>query len=158
MSSNDSNGAGPKKPAPMIHTQKLFGGVKTAEEIYAEIAVNRPCYVCSLPGITRLATLVSYRDMLKKRPWVIATIMAVREPGAEPPIIRTKHGAMICVAEVAACKACTPQAEREASAGERKLSGIGIMTHVEIRRGPGIDKPVFQVPNTPTPVTPPADN
>lgn len=139
-----------KKAQPIIHSTKLFGGRKTAEEIYQEIAVNRKCFGCSSPGLTKLATLVSYNDLVKRAPGVIRAIMSGREPGSAPPVIKTVYGAMICVAELVACKSCTPEAERAASRGEREWSRKGITVHVEIRRGPGVDIPVFQVPAGPT--------
>lgn len=138
-----------KKRAPMIHTEKLFGGDKTAEEIYQEIAVGKKCFACQTPGITKLATLVSYKDLVEKRPFVIRAIMAGKAPGTQPPIIKTKYGPMICVSEVVACKGCTPEAERAAAQGERELERAGLTCTVEIRRGPGVDKIVKVNPGIP---------
>ena len=137
------------KKAKMLHTTKLFGGTKTAEEIYQEIAVNKPCGRCGAPGLTQFATLVMLKDMIVKLPYIYAAIMSRREPGSAPPAVKTIYGPMICVGEMVACKACTPAAEKAASAGERQLSKKGITVHVEIRRGPGIDIPIFQVPEGP---------
>ncbi len=137
-----------KKKAPLIHKTKLFGGTKTAEEVYQEIAVNRPCLACGRPGITKLATLVMLKDLQAKTPWVLRAIMAGREPGAEPPVIKTIYGPMVCLAEVVACKSCTPAAEREAHKVEKEVSAKGMTCTTEIRYGPGTDIPIFQVPGS----------
>ena len=133
-----------------VNRTKLFGGDKTAEEIYQEIAVNRPCLGCGAPGLTKLATLVMLKDLREKAPGVLAAIMSAREPGAEPPVVKTIYGPMVCVGEVVACRSCTPAAEKAASAGERAWSKKGITVQVEIRRGPGKDIPIFQVPGAPS--------
>jgi hypothetical protein len=88
---SESNEKKKRKPQ-QIHTQKLFGGRKTAEEIYAELAVNRPCGGCGAPGITKLGTLVALKDLQTRAPRVLAAIMATRDPGAAPPIIKTVYG------------------------------------------------------------------
>jgi len=134
-----------KPKAKILHRTKLFGGTKTAEEIYQEIAVNRPCGGCGAPGLTKFATLVMLKDLREKAPAVLAAIMSRMEPGAAAPVTKTVYGPMVCVGQMVACKACTPTAERAASKGEREWSKKGITVHIEINRGPGVDIPIFQV-------------
>jgi len=124
---------------------KLFGGKQTAEEVYAQ-AINKPCNGCGGVGITQIATLLSVKDLYLKRPDIIGAMMAASDSGQSLPIIKTIYGPMVCVGEVTACKRCTPEAERAASAGERKWSAQGYTVQVEIRRGPPPDRPIFQVP------------
>ena len=102
---------------PSIHREKLFGGLKTAEEVHGEMAFPKgaKCQTCSRRPLVRAITLAPVQDAIKHWPEIeklqpnqlLKRVVAIREtPDA-------KNGAPYVRIGVAyACKSCAPLMEK----------------------------------------------
>lgn len=123
-----------KKPKN-IHRRKLFDGQKTAEEVHWEAWPGIKC-PCGLPPAVRCVSFASVGDLLEKDP-IRARAMAQANGGALP-MVQLTYGVFTKIGEMFACSICKPALEKVAA----KLPSWVL---VEWDRGPGPDRPVFQV-------------
>ena len=77
-------------------------------------------------------------DEMRKRDPLFDEVMAVDPAKFMALLIQTKHGPYVRVSTTFACKQCTPALERVVA----KQPSWAI---VDINKGPGPDKPIFQV-------------
>ena len=124
---------------PVIHRSKLFGGVKTAQEIHAKIAWKR----CSISGcnhlpVVQIRCLMLLDEFVKQSPQFASALAASNPDGPFIPTIPTTFGPMVKFSTVHACRDHQQDAEKAAAKAPSWVL-------IEIDRGPGADKPVVQV-------------
>lgn len=129
---------------------KLFGGVKTADEVWREMhALSREkCRICKSEKIAiRIRVFVEHDEVVKRAPSLAGRIMAANPDGPYIPTTPMRWGSdgkvyrMVRVSDSAFCDHCRKTAELEAAKGPS-------WALVEIDRGPGQDKIISQVPRT----------
>lgn len=120
----------------IIHSEKLFQGRKTAEQIHRELAwgKNVKCEACGAPPAARIQTFVLLTDMS------LHTQMAILFEVSQKRLHLVKFvaGQGVRTGVVHPCSSCLPSAERAAARGPSYAI-------VDIDRGPGPDAPIVQV-------------
>lgn len=129
-----------KTKGEKIHRTKLFGGVKTAEEVYSEQGFRQPCAIkgCSNRPVIQIRCFMSLHDFVNKAPDMAAAIAATNPDGPFVPTVPMTFGPMVKFSTVTSCRVHQSDAEKTAA---RAPSWVLI----EIDRGPGADKPLVQV-------------
>jgi hypothetical protein len=122
----------------VIHRTKLFGGVKTAHEVNAQLGWRQRCAKCQGPPVIKVRMFMLYDEFVKRSPQMAMAIAATNPDGPFIPTMPTTFGPMVKYASVCACSA--HQKELEVMAAKAPSYVL-----VEIDRGPGADKPVVQV-------------
>lgn len=125
----------------VIHRKKLFRGVKTAEQVYRELAfANRKCAECGGPPAIRVKVFYPLTEIHETL--LDAVKLECLVTGEPPPILRAneKYGNQLImkVSDIVACERCAAALERAAA----KAPSYAI---VDIDRGPGKDRPIVQV-------------
>ena len=120
------------------HTKKLFGGRKTAEEVHQQYAfpIGAKCAGCGCRPLTRAIVMMEIKEALKNP--AVALIAQASAEALFKQIVQIKNSEgkptpYFRCAVVYACKACTPQMEKQ-------LAKAPSHAIVEINRGPGVDK------------------
>lgn len=126
------------KSNPIIHRQKLFGGVKTAQEIHAEHGFRERCLKCGGPPVIQVRMFMHHDEFVQRSPQLAATIAMTNPNGQYIPCVPTTFGPFVRFSTVTACKA--HQKELELTAAKAPSYVL-----VEIDRGPGADNPIVQV-------------
>jgi hypothetical protein len=127
-----------RKKQEVIHRTKLFGGVKTAAEVNAELGWRQRCAKCSGAPVIKVRMFMLYEEFVKRAPQLAVAIAASNPDGPFIPTVPTTFGPMVKYASVCACR--SHQKELELTAAKAPSYIL-----VEIDRGPGADKPVVQV-------------
>lgn len=122
----------------ILHRRQLFGGTKTAEQVFREHLRGR-CTICGGPPAIRLRSIAAVADLRSQAPQYLAAIAASR-PGQPIPTFETVHGPAVIIGVAYACGGCRVSAERAAAHGPSWI-------HVEIDRGPGPESPIVGVPS-----------
>ena len=130
----------------IIHSTKLFGGRETAEDVFRRTVLRGKSCACGAPAVVRAFTFVPADEF--QRRWGIEALKELARRAGESgkvPMVKIVHRAGDNVGEdfirlgvSYACEACVPTMEKELARGP---SWVG---HY-IDRGPGKDRPVFQV-------------
>lgn len=126
------------KSNPVIHRSKLFGGVKTAQEVHAEHGFRERCLKCKGPPVIQIRMFMHHDEFVKRAP-VLAMQIAYSNPdGPYIPCTPTTFGPFVKYATVTACRVHQKEAELTAAKAPSYVL-------VEIDRGPGAERPVVQV-------------
>jgi hypothetical protein len=131
----------PEKPKPeVIHIKKFADGKETPREMHRRIAfAGRKCFGCGSHKVAiRIKTLAPVDEITKRNPSLVAALIARNPLGPFLQTIKTRHGAMLLVADISACDLCQSEAEKAAARGPSWVI-------VDIDRGPDDDKPMVQV-------------
>jgi len=126
------------KAAPVIHRSKLFGGVRTAQEVYAEMGFRAKCTKCGGPPVIQVKMFMHHDEFVKRAPLLAIQIAATNPGGPGIPCTPTTFGPFVRYATVTACSVHQKDLERTAAKAPSYVL-------VEIDRGPGADKPLVQV-------------
>lgn len=129
-----------KKKQEIIHRRKLFGGVKTAEEVHAEHGFRQRCAKCGGPPAIQVRMFMEHDEFVKRSPEMAAAIAMTNPDGPYIPCVPMTFGAMVKYATVTACKLHQKDLELTAAKAPSYIL-------VEIDYGPGADKPNVQVPS-----------
>lgn len=123
-----------------IHRTKLFGGVKTAEEVYAEHGFRQPCTIkgCGNRPVIMIRCFMEHTDFVNQAPQMAAAIAATNPDGPFVPTVQMTFGTMVKISTVCACR----MHQRDAELAAAKAPS---WVFVEIDRGAGADRPVVQV-------------
>ncbi len=127
------------KKKEIVHRTKLFGGVKTAEEVHAEHGFKDRCLKCKGPPAIQIRMFMEHDEFVSRSPQLAAAIAASNPDGDHIPCVPMTFGPMVKYSTVTACK--LHQKELELMAARAPSFVL-----VEIDYGPGADKPVIQVP------------
>lgn len=119
-----------KKPQ-VIHRKRLFNG-RTAEEVHTEVTGQR-CSGCGAPAPVAVRVYAPLGEVAVD----YLAALSVQFDGSVP-VVETKHGKFVRVAQAFACARCTPALER--TAAKHPSSWF-----VDIDRGPGPERPTVAV-------------
>jgi len=128
------------KRSEVIHRSKLFGGVRTAEDVHARHGLRDPCAIKGCPNlpVIQIKMFMLHDEFVQRNPRM-ATMIALSNPnGKYIPCTPTTFGPMVRFSTVNACRTHQRDAERAAAKAPSYVL-------VEIDRGPGADKPIVQV-------------
>ena len=125
------------KKREVRHRTKLFGGIKTAQEVHAEFGFRQKCLKCGGPPAIQIRCMMLHDEFVAANPPMAALIAA--KNGGHIPCIPTTYGPMVKFAEITACRLHQKEAEQDAAKGPSNVL-------VEIDYGAGCDKPFIQVP------------
>jgi hypothetical protein len=126
------------KSNPVIHRSKLFGGVKTAQEVHAQLGMRTRCLKCGGPPAIKVKMFMLHDEFVKRDPMLAASIAKSNPGGPYIPTTKTTFGPMVLFSTATACR--IHQKELELVAAKAPSYVL-----VEIDRGPGADKPIVQV-------------
>ena len=126
------------KANPVIHRSKLFGGVKTAQEVHQQYGFRAKCSKCGGPPVIQVKMFMHHDEFVKRDPLLAAEIARSNPAGPYVPTVQTTFGPFVKYATVTACKAHQKELEVEAAKAPSWVL-------VEIDRGPGSDKASVQV-------------
>lgn len=129
--------AKPKKD--IIHRTRLFGGVKTAQEIHAEYGWRQRCEKCGAPPAVQVRMFMEHDEFVQRSPEMAAAIAITNPKGNYIPCVPMTFGNMVRFSTVTACKAHQKELEQMAAKAPSYVL-------VEVDYGPGADKPFIQVP------------
>lgn len=132
-----------KKKQKIIHRTKLFGGVKTAEEIHAQHGFRDRCLKCQGPPVVQVRMFMEHDEFVKRSPDMAAAIAASNPDGPYIPTVPMTFGPMVKYATITACRHHQKELEQTAAKAPSYVL-------VELDYGPGCDKPVIQVPKAAT--------
>ncbi len=124
----------------IIHRTKLWGGVRTAEEVNATEGFRQPCQSpgCGNMPVVQVKMFMLLNDFVEKSPQFAAAIAMTNPNGSQTiPCVPMTFGPMVMFSKVAACR--SHQRELELEAAKAPSSVL-----VEFNRGPGADKPQVQ--------------
>lgn len=124
------------------HRRRLFGGVRTADEVHRELGLRGRCHVCGGPPAIRIRVFAPLDELVRRQPEFVAVVAANNPdaPGVVPTVPMGREGApFVKLSDLCACDLCRADAERAAARGPSWCV-------VEIDRGPGADRPLVQVP------------
>jgi hypothetical protein len=103
-----------------VHVHKFDKGVRTPDEVHRQLAFGPKarCVGCGSdkPAI-RIKTLCPADELMRRRPDLVATLIALNKEGPYLPTIPTTYGPMVVVANTYACDTCKSAAERAAAHG-----------------------------------------
>ncbi len=128
-----------KKKQQIIHRTKLFGGLKTAEEVHAEFGFRDRCLKCEGPPVLQIRMFMEHDEFLKRSPDMAAAIAMSNPDGMYVPSVPMTFGAMVKYATVTACRLHQKELEQTAAKAPSYIL-------VELDYGPGCEKPFIQVP------------
>jgi hypothetical protein len=131
------------KKKEIIHRTRLFGGVKTAEEIHREYGFRSRCLKCQGPPTVQIRMFMEHDEFVQRCPEMAVAIAASNPTGNHIPCVPMTFGKMVKYATVTACRHHQKELELEAA----KAPSFVL---VEVDYGPGADRPVIQVPEAAT--------
>ncbi len=122
------------------HRTKLFGGVRTAEEVHAIQGIRQPCQGpgCKNLPVVQAKMFMLHDEFIERCPQMAVAIAISNPDGSRSiPCVPMTFGPMVMFSKVAACR--THQRELEVTAARAPSWVL-----VEINHGPGADKPQVQ--------------
>lgn len=128
-----------KKKPKIIRRTRLFGGVKTAQEVHAEHGFRQRCLKCQGPPTVQVRMFMEHDEFVKRCPEMAVAIATSNPTGNGIPCVPMTFGPMVRYATITACRHHQKELELEAA----KAPSFVL---VEVDYGPGADKPVIQVP------------
>lgn len=124
----------------VIHRSKLFGGVRTAQEVHAKLGFRQPCVApgCTNLPVIQIRMLMLHDEFVREHPQMATMIVMSNPDGPYIPCAPTTFGPMVKFSSTCACKVHQKELEQAAAKAPSYVL-------VEIDRGPGADRPVVQV-------------